>query len=782
MQRLLVFFLLCLTLVSGNSPSIKWGQSKSQLFLTFGLPCTPSEENTRVSGDEFWFECGIYSLQVVLRGSCTAVVCKSNPQTQSVGCVLTKKEQRLWDRLTQNEKDLDRFRGRLSIDYRRWEEPNDDENAKEHTYAHSSSVRSLESDAEFRKVLDSHPLVVADLSMKWCTLCVDKVKHVLSAARSMKKDAYFVHLDTQEARNARAQYNVTCSSDCSILWVFAKNEEPQRITQGKEDVEKMVRAYISPPMTHFVDINAYNTFQNLPGHSIVGVFVGDPEFTEFGKLAKAMRGSESRFGFQFGRAGQEAFGIPGAVVPCLISKSENGTEILTDLSASSMSDFIKTRNLPLFPSFDYTFRPKVENLVLSNGKHFPIAYYWTPFPLLEPEFLQKPKDWNEEQDGEWEAEQHVPSEIVDLAKEFRSQVYFVRAESYALKEFGLQENVYPAFGVASTAAYEPPARFALPLQGAKLTPEAIRNFVIDVLQQKLSPSVRSAALPTTPWTPGAIEEVVANNVEEVIRSQYDVLVFLPGWKKDEKVKANASITLVAQSLATVPEVKVVTMDVEANYVNPELFPRTGKYSPTPSLFLFAEPEEGGNKSSTQYTGKMGQSEVLVWLKKNSPRVAQKWDHVKAQAKKMKEEITAVRAKLRAEQEAETQRVASLPKIDLSGDGGVIKQTLQQGEGGVPPPGVTVHAHYTGTLLNGEQFDSSRDKGSTLPFELGAGGVIKCWDIAFASMQKGERALLTCLPSYAYGETAAGTIPAGSTLRFDVELVAFDAPQTSHSEL
>lgn len=49
-----------------------------------------------------------------------------------------------------------------------------------------------------------------------------------------------------------------------------------------------------------------------------------------------------------------------------------------------------------------------------------------------------------------------------------------------------------------------------------------------------------------------------------------------------------------------------------------------------------------------------------------------------------------------------------------------------------------------------------------------GNVIKGWDIGVATMKKGERAILTCAPEYAYGPTGSPpTIPPNSTLKFDV---------------
>lgn len=58
------------------------------------------------------------------------------------------------------------------------------------------------------------------------------------------------------------------------------------------------------------------------------------------------------------------------------------------------------------------------------------------------------------------------------------------------------------------------------------------------------------------------------------------------------------------------------------------------------------------------------------------------------------------------------------------------------------------------------------------FKLGAGKVIKGWDIGIATMKKGERARLTIHPDYGYGSRKIEGIPAKSTLIFDCELVDF----------
>ena len=84
-------------------------------------------------------------------------------------------------------------------------------------------------------------------------------------------------------------------------------------------------------------------------------------------------------------------------------------------------------------------------------------------------------------------------------------------------------------------------------------------------------------------------------------------------------------------------------------------------------------------------------------------------------------------------------------------------------------GDTASVNYTGKLTNGEVFDSS--KGDPLQFTIGASQVIKCWDMAFAQMQQGETATVTCPSNVAYGDQSPSPkIPAGSTLIFDVEVM------------
>jgi peptidylprolyl isomerase len=90
-------------------------------------------------------------------------------------------------------------------------------------------------------------------------------------------------------------------------------------------------------------------------------------------------------------------------------------------------------------------------------------------------------------------------------------------------------------------------------------------------------------------------------------------------------------------------------------------------------------------------------------------------------------------------------------------------------------GDRVEAHYTGTLLNGKKFDSSRDRNQTFSFILGQGEVIAGWDEGFGILRKGEKATLIIPAALGYGAADMGDIPPNSTLIFEVELVNVQKP-------
>ncbi|MDP3278456.1 MAG: FKBP-type peptidyl-prolyl cis-trans isomerase [Deltaproteobacteria bacterium] len=101
--------------------------------------------------------------------------------------------------------------------------------------------------------------------------------------------------------------------------------------------------------------------------------------------------------------------------------------------------------------------------------------------------------------------------------------------------------------------------------------------------------------------------------------------------------------------------------------------------------------------------------------------------------------------------------------------GLVYRETTPGTGPSPSAQDEVTVHYTGTLMDGTEFDSSRGRGEPARFRLD--GVIPCWTEAVQRMHVGGRAQIVCPPDIAYGDRAQRVIPAGSTLKFDVELIA-----------
>ncbi|HEX8285998.1 MAG TPA: FKBP-type peptidyl-prolyl cis-trans isomerase [Pyrinomonadaceae bacterium] len=96
--------------------------------------------------------------------------------------------------------------------------------------------------------------------------------------------------------------------------------------------------------------------------------------------------------------------------------------------------------------------------------------------------------------------------------------------------------------------------------------------------------------------------------------------------------------------------------------------------------------------------------------------------------------------------------------------------LVVGDGPSPRAGQTAVVHYTGTLIDGTKFDSSRDKGQPLTFVFGQTPMIKGWDEGLATMKVGGKRHLIIPPALGYGPAPRPNIPANSTLVFDLELL------------
>lgn len=104
--------------------------------------------------------------------------------------------------------------------------------------------------------------------------------------------------------------------------------------------------------------------------------------------------------------------------------------------------------------------------------------------------------------------------------------------------------------------------------------------------------------------------------------------------------------------------------------------------------------------------------------------------------------------------------------------GMTAQDVTVGTGAAAQNGDTVTVNYVGTLSDGTVFDSSIARNQPFTFTIGAGTVIKGWDLGVVGMKVGGERKLVIPPSLGYGAagTPGGPIPGNATLNFTIYLL------------
>jgi FKBP-type peptidyl-prolyl cis-trans isomerase FklB len=155
-----------------------------------------------------------------------------------------------------------------------------------------------------------------------------------------------------------------------------------------------------------------------------------------------------------------------------------------------------------------------------------------------------------------------------------------------------------------------------------------------------------------------------------------------------------------------------------------------------------------------------------------PEVIQKcmtaWQQemMKAKQEKTKQETTVNRQK-GAEFLAENKKKEGV--IELPS--GLQYKVIKEGTGISPVDTSMVKVDYTGKLIDGTVFDSSKDRGE--PLEIGVSSVIPGWTEGLKLMKPGAIYMMYIPADLGYGDKKMGKIPSGATLIFEVELLAIE---------
>lgn len=153
---------------------------------------------------------------------------------------------------------------------------------------------------------------------------------------------------------------------------------------------------------------------------------------------------------------------------------------------------------------------------------------------------------------------------------------------------------------------------------------------------------------------------------------------------------------------------------------------------------------------------------------------------------MEKALMAYREQLRERHEAQMENFASKslqegkaflrqnaekPGIKIT-ESGLQYEVLAEGEGETPTTDDSVKVNYTGMLINGEIFDSTKERGEPITFPVDR--VIPGWIEALQMMKEGAKYRLYIPPELAYGERGAPPmIGPNATLIFDIELLGIE---------
>lgn len=150
------------------------------------------------------------------------------------------------------------------------------------------------------------------------------------------------------------------------------------------------------------------------------------------------------------------------------------------------------------------------------------------------------------------------------------------------------------------------------------------------------------------------------------------------------------------------------------------------------------------------------------------------------ALKMSEADAYIRSEMqrRAEAEAQEMKAEGMAFLDekraeegiMETESGLLYKVIEEGTGASPVATDQVTVHYEGTLIDGEKFDSSYDRGE--PATFGLNRVISGWTEGLQLMKEGATYEFYIPYNLAYGERGKqGAIPPYSTLVFKVELIS-----------
>jgi len=619
---------------------------------------------------------------------------------------------------------------------------------------------------DVRKSLEESHTVAVYVQYPWCDQCAAKYDTLLSAVESSKMA--FGVVDAREHRTLGSTLlaDASCDFKCFLFFYTNAASAPTKyeLPYSADELQAVLERVQKPAVTNLKDGPG-----EPGGVSALGKFK-----VENNAAAKAFAAACRQIQIE-GTASCSVSYDTALSTPIVSMSRGPGHEVLFKGDAASelaVLDFLHAESSALWEEWDYGKTTAIKKLGCGVGKLFldddtDVAAFLAPF-----------------------------SDVAAAARPHVELLWLKATDNkYMLDDFG--DVSFPFFLIESDTSYDAD-KYPLATSGAALTPAALAAFVASYVAGDAQKHEKSEPAPEGEQSPDEPLKLVRTTLAAQVVESGQETVLLTHSKWGDHTKAMELIQRLAKAIHATPalagRMRVATYETTSNFMDPAIF-TPGVVPDKTSLLFFAA---GGKGLKVLAEPVKSTKAILAGLTRRSHLLRAKKKKKGKKSKAAKALVKAINAEVRREREAAEAAAAAeraarekleaefeanlraetevLEKVELSGDGGAAKYITAAAPDGAQTPaaGAKVKAHYHGLLLDGTVFDSSVDRGEPFEFTVGQGQVIKCWDLAFASMRVGEKATLQCGSEYAYGNDGSPPkIPGGATLRFDVELLSFD---------
>ncbi|EER28208.1 protein disulfide-isomerase precursor [Coccidioides posadasii str. Silveira] len=475
-----------------------------------------------------------------------------------------------------------------------------------------SSVKSLKAD-NFKDFITQHDLVLAEFFAPWCGHCKALApEYELAASELKEKNIPLVKVDCTEEAALCEEYGVEGYPTLKVFRGLESTKPYNGARKSQSIVSFMIKQ--SLPAVSKVTSDTFETIKGLDKIVVVGYFKEDDKASNetFTSIAEALR-DEYLFAGTNDATLAEAEGVSQPAI-VLYKDFDDRKDIFVDkFDKEAITHFVKTASTPLVGEVG----PETYSGYMAAG--IPLAYIFA-------ETLE-------------EREQFA-ADLKPLARKLKGAINFATIDAKAFGahagNLNLDPEKFPAFAIQDTVKN---TKFPYD-QTKKIDEKDISQFVQDVLDGKIEPSIKSEPVPES--QEGPVTVVVGHSYEDIVKNNdKDVLLeFYAPWCGHCKAlapKYEQLASLYANNPEFSSKVVIAKIDATANDVPDEI-----QGFPTIKLY-----PAGSKDSPVEYRGTRTVEDLANFIRDNGKY------HVDAYVKGQVEEGGDVTGKPKTETVAST---------------------------------------------------------------------------------------------------------------------------------